>query len=390
MSKVLEVLEVLDVLEGLPVPLSTSSTQSTLSTLASIARRRLASQHLIAPTLSDPAELVRVFGAVQAQDYGGAKWALGMRTRGATDGSIERAFADGSILRTHVLRPTWHFVAPADIRWMLALTGPRVKATMAYYDRKLELDDALFRRSNDAIVRALRDGKQLTRSEIAQVLGRAGVNITGSQRLGHLLLRPELDGIICSGPRRGKQFTYALLDERVPHVPPKGRDESLLELTRRYFTTRGPATANDFAWWSGLTVTDARRGIELAGTALEREVIDDRVYWSDPTVPARSWRAPKVFLLPNYDELFIGHKDRSAIGERLASAHLVTGGNALIAHVIAVDGQLVGGWKRTLTKDSVTIEVRVPIRLSPPERRALDAAVKQHGEFLGVPATVRR
>ena len=351
-----------------------------------LARRRLARQHLINPTLLDPAEVVRVFGAVQAQDYGGAKWALGMRTRGATDGSIERAFADGSILRTHVLRPTWHFVTPADIRWMLALTGPRVKATMSYYDRKLELDDALFRRSNDAIVRALRDGKQLTRAEIAQALRRAKVDITGSQQLGHILLRPELDGIICSGARRGKQFTYALLDERVPPAPSMTRDEALLELTKRYFVTRSPATAHDFAWWSGLTVTDAKRGIEMAGSALEREVIDDRTYWAAPSVRPRSWKTPKVFLLPNYDELFIGHKDRNAFGKRLESAGLITGGSALIAHILVVDGQVVGGWKRTVTKDSVTIKLEVLTRLSSAERRALDAAIQSHGEFLGLAA----
>jgi hypothetical protein len=348
-----------------------------------IARRRLSRQHLINPSLSDPAEVVRVLGAVQAQDYGGAKWALGMRTRGATDASIERAFADGSIIRTHVLRPTWHFVTPADIRWMLALTGPRVKATMASYERKLELDDAFFRRSNAAIVRALRDGNQLTRAEIGQVLHRAGIEVGGSQRLGHILMRPELDGIICSGPRRGKQFTYALLEERVPAALAKSRDEALLDLTRRYFATRGPATANDFAWWSGLTVADARRGTEMAGSALEREVIDGRAYWSEPSVRMAAWRSPKVFLLPNYDEFFIGHKDRSAIGKRLESADLVTGGNALIAHVIAVDGQLVGGWKRAVTTDSVTIELRLLTRLSPAERRALGAAVKRHGEFRG-------
>ncbi len=350
-----------------------------------IARRRLARQHLISPALTDPAEVVRLLGAVQAQDFGGAKWALGMRTRGATDASIERAFADGAIVRTHVLRPTWHFVTPFDIRWMLALTGPRVKATMASYDRKLELDDALFRRTNAAIVRPLRDGKQLTRAEIGEALRQAGVVVGGSQRLGHILLRPELDGIICSGARRGKQFTYALLDERVPAAPARPRDEALIDLTGRYFATRGPATAYDFAWWSGLTVADARRGIEMSGSALEPEVIDGRPYWSAPSVRTVAWRSPKVFLLPNYDEFFIGLKDRGAIGKRLASAQLVTGGNALIAHVIAVDGQLVGGWKRTLTNDRVTIALRLLTRLSPSERRALDAAVKRHGEFLGLP-----
>ena len=347
-----------------------------------IARRRLALQHLIKPSLSDPADVVHRLGAVQAQDFAGAKWALGMRTRGSTDASIERAFADGSILRTHVLRPTWHFVTPADIRWMLELTGPRVKAAMAYYDRKLELDDSVFRRSNTAIVRALRDGKQLTRAEIAQVLGRAGVNVTGSQRLGHLLLRSELDALVCSGARRGKQFTYALLDERAPSLPTMSRDEALLELTKRYFATRSPATANDFAWWSGLTVSDAKRGAEMAG--LEREVIDDSVYWTDPSLPAPRRKVSSVFLLPNYDEYFIGFRDRSAFGERLPRTASSTVDDALFANVVVVDGQLVGGWKRTIKKDSVAIGFRLLARLTSTERRALHAAARRYAEFIGL------
>jgi winged helix DNA-binding protein len=346
-----------------------------------IARRRLAAQHLTKPVLTDPAAVVRMLGAVQAQDYGGAKWALGMRTRGATDGSIERAFAEGSILRTHVLRPTWHFVTPSNIRWMLGLTAPRVKAAMAYYDRKLELDDALFRRSNVAIVRALRDRKHLTRAEIADVLQRARINVSSSQRLGHLLLRPELDGLICSGPRRGKQFTYALLDERAPSAPGMSRDEALLELTKRYFATRGPASANDFAWWSGLTVADAKRGAEMA--ALEREVIDDRTYWSDPSVPVSPSRVLTALLLPNYDEYFIGFKDRSAIGKRLAATAAASVSDAPFPHVVVVDGQIVGGWKRTLTKDSVTIELRVLARLTAAENRAVATAARRYAEFLG-------
>jgi hypothetical protein len=252
------------------------------------------------------------------------------------------------------------------------------------------LDDAFFRRSNAAIVRALRDGKQFTRAELGQALRRAGIDVGGSQRLGHIMLRPELDAIVCSGSRRGKQFTYALLDERVPTAPAMSRDESLLELTRRYFAARAPATAHDFAWWSGLTVADARRGIEMAGATLEREVIDDRSYWSDPSIRTPPWRSPKVFLLPNYDEFFIGHKDRSALGKRLASTDLVTGGDALTAHVIAVDGQLVGGWKRTQQNDRVMIDLRLLTRLSAAERRALDAQVKRHGKFLGAPAAVHR
>ncbi|MDQ3998173.1 MAG: winged helix DNA-binding domain-containing protein, partial [Gemmatimonadota bacterium] len=311
-----------------------------------IALRRLVNQHLAAPTITTPAELVRALGAVQAQDYSGAKWGIGLRTRGVTDADVERAMTDGSIVRTHVLRPTWHFVAPADIRWMLALTAPRVKAATASYDRKLGLDDSIFRRTNAALTRALRDGTRLTRTELAHALRRARVDATGTQRLAHLVMRAELDGVVCSGGRRGKQFTYALLEERVPPAAPLDRDEALLELTKRYFATRSPATARDFAWWSGLTVGDATRGIQMAGPSLEREVVGDRAYWVDPSLRARSTTPPTAHLLPNYDEYFIGFRDRGAIGRRLQSVDLVTGGDALTAYVVAVDGQLVGGWKR--------------------------------------------
>lgn len=350
-----------------------------------IARRRLAAQHLTRPTLTDAAEVVRRLGAVQSQDYAGAKWAIAMRSRGVTDAGVERAFNEGRIIRTHVLRPTWHFVDPADVRWMLALTAPRIKGAMAYYDRKLELDDALFRRATAAIVGALRDGKHLTRTELARVLERARIDARG-QRLGHIMLRPELDGVICSGPRRGKQFTYALLEERVPPARSRDRDEALLELSRRYFTTRGPATPNDFAWWSGLTVADAKRGLEMMGASVEREMIDGQAYWSVPSTMKR-WRAPTAHLLPNYDEFFIGHKDRSAIGVRLASSALVTGGDALTAYVVAVDGQLVGGWKRTVAKGSVVVELRLLTKLTAAERRSLDAAVRGYGAFLGLRAS---
>jgi hypothetical protein len=353
-----------------------------------IARRRLINQHLTAATITTPAEMVRLLGAVQAQDYAGAKWALGMRTRGVDDAIVEQAMSDGSIIRTHVLRPTWHFVAPADIRWMLALTAPRVSAAMAPYNRKLELDTAVFRRSNAALTRALRDGKQLTRAELAAVLRWAHVNVDGTQRLGHLMLQAELDGIICSGARRGKQFTYALLEERVPPATPLDRDEALLELTKRYFATRSPATPHDFAWWSGLTVADAMRGIDVAGSALEREVIGDRTYWVDPSVRSRSKASPTAHLLPNYDEFFIGFKDRSAIGKRLKSSELVTGGDALTAHVVVVDGQLVGGWKRTLTKKAV-VELNLLTRLTEAEERAVAGAADAYGDFLKLPVELR-
>jgi winged helix DNA-binding protein len=354
-----------------------------------IARRRLANQHLMAATLTTPADVVRLLGAVQAQDYGGAKWAVALRTRGAVDGVVEQALTDGSIIRTHVLRPTWHFVTPADVRWMLALTAPRVKAAMAYYDRKLELDDTVFRRSNAAITRALRDGKHRTRAELSQLLRRARIDVTSGQRLGHLVMRAELDGLICSGARRGKQFTYALLEDRVPPAAALDRDEALLELAKRYFTTRSPATANDFAWWSGLTVADATKGIRMAGSHLEREIVDGQTYWFDASQRSRSKQPLTAHLLPNYDEYFIGFRDRSAIGRRLESSELATGGDAATAHVVVVDGQLVGGWKRTLEKTRVVVQLNLLAHLTAAEERAVASAAEAYGRFLGLPVDLR-
>ncbi len=333
--------------------------------------------------------MVRALGAVQAQDYGGAKWALSQRTTGITDALIERELDSGAIVRTHVLRPTWHVVVASDLRWMLALTAPRVIQATAYYNRQLELTPAVFLRSNAAIARALRGGKALTRLELREALERASVKTVTTQRLGHLMLQAELDALICSGPRRGKQFTYALLDERIPASAPLQRDEALLELARRYFATRGPATVHDFAWWSGLTIADVRRAIDIAGTLLERQDRGKKTYWLLRDRPALPRTKRTVHLLPNYDEYFIGYRDRSAIGQRIGNTKAVTGGNALIAHVIAVDGQLVGGWRRTMDKRGVLLEADLVVPLKREERTALVAEARRFGDFLGVPVEVK-
>ena len=352
-----------------------------------IARQRLAGTFLTTNPWTTARDVVRALGAVQAQDYEGAKWALSMRTTGLSDESIEREFAAGSILRTHVLRPTWHFVDPEDIRWMLALTGPNVVKRMATYDRQLEISEADFRRSNAALARALRDGAHLTRAELKEVLSRAKVGTLGVQRAAHLIMRAELDAIICSGPRHGKQFTYALLDERVPPAPTKDRDEALLELTRRYFRTRSPATAQDYSWWSGLGMADIRRGIDLARTELEQVTIDGKIYWS-AGVSSATRPAPSAHLLPNYDEFFIGYRDRSAIGNRVASVTSVTGWGSFIAHVVAVDGQLVGGWKRLPGRGKVMLRFTLVASLTPAERARVLGQARRFAAFAGLPVEV--
>jgi Winged helix DNA-binding domain len=354
----------------------------TRMTNSEIVRKRLQNQHLSGAWFKQPAEIVQWLGAVQAQDYAGAKWALGVRLPSSTDGEVERAFTDGTILRTHVLRPTWHFVAPADIRWMLALTAPRVHALNAPYYRKCELDQRMFRRSRKALTKALEGGRQLTRDELRAAFARAGIPTDGDLRMGYLMANAELDGIVCSGARRGKQFTYALLEERVPRAKTRERDEALCELIRRYFASRGPATLRDFVWWSGLTMADAKRGVEAAKSHLEHAAHNGQAYWFAPATPFNSGAFQKAYLLPNYDEYGIGYRDRSAIFDSERASQLV------FNHLIFINGKLAGTWKRTLKKDSVSLETNTFERLTKTESRAVAAAARRYGDFLSLPVVM--
>jgi hypothetical protein len=341
--------------------------------------RRLHNQKLARTPFRSPGEVVAWLGAVQAQDYGGARWALGQRAKGLTDADVEQAFDEGLILRTHVLRPTWHFVTPPDIRWMLALTAPRVHALMAHHDRRLELDRATFARSRRALERALRDRQWKTRTELGAVLGRAGVAASG-QRLGHLMMNAELGGVVCSGPRRGKQFTYALLEERAPRAPARPRDEALAELARRYFQSHGPATLNDFAWWSGLTRRDARAGVEAVRPALRHETLGKRTYFLEPSQGRWTSVDGLAHLLPNYDEYLIAYKDRGP--QVLPHAGTAASrSDGAYAHHLILGGRLAGAWRRAERSRDVLVEVLPYARLTRDEERALRAAVERYGRF---------
>jgi hypothetical protein len=350
-----------------------------------VAASRLHHQRLMRTRLGDPAGVVRWLGAVQAQEYPSAKWGLGLRGAGFGDAEVEAAFNRGAILRTHLLRPTWHFVTPADIRWMLALTGPRVQAVCASYYRKREIDGPLFARSRKAIERALRDGRSLTRPELGAVLGRAGIEAR-TQRLAFLMLHAELEGVICSGPRRGKAFTYALLDERVPRATQLSADEALAELTRRYFTSHGPATVRDFSWWSGLTKGAIRRGIEMLGREISSAEVDGLTLWfterSSPRQPAR----PSAHLLPIYDEFLIAYQDRMFLRRESATQGFY--GRDGLNHYLIVDGRLAGSWKRSDRGDAVSVTIALAGRLSRPEMEAVRSAAKQFERFVGLPVPV--
>jgi hypothetical protein len=353
-----------------------------------IAKRRLANQGLLKPTLKKASEVVATLGAVQAQDYGASKWGIAQRTRGLADSEIEKEIDDGAIVRTHILRPTWHFVAAADVGWMLALSAPRVHAANAYWYRWLEVDEAVARRSRTVLTKALR-GKQLTRVELGHVLGRAKIQITNPRRLACIVMRAELDGVICSGARRGKQFTYALLEERVAKPTALEREAALFELARRYFTTRGPATVDDFAWWSGLAKADAKRGVEAAATQLGHESIEGRSYWFPAAERAVRISSSLAHLLPNYDEYFIGLKDRSAFGARLKASGVEARIDGLSGNVLIVNGQIVGGWRRTLVGRTAVVELKSLIRLREAERRAVGVAAQRLGRFFGLSVEIR-
>jgi hypothetical protein len=351
----------------------------------SIAQRRLARQRLVGQPLVTPAEVVAWLGAMQSQDYFGALWSLGMRLEHATEATVEAAFNAGDILRTHALRPTWHFVAPADIRWLLELTAPRVKAASAYMLRKVELDDRMCGRCNAIIANAVQGGNYLTRVEIGVALAAAGIHVDG-MRLTYIAMNAELDAVICSGPRRGKQFTYALLAERAPQARSLARDAALAELTRRYFTGHGPATARDFAWWSGMTLADAQAGIALVQGELTRATIDGQTYWfaadtSPVTDPSRA-----ALLLPTYDEMLIGY---AGFGEALTGGQ-AAGRNETFTATIALEGQVVGNWRRTLTPKAVVVATRPFAPLAAEAETSLTEALARYGAFLGKTVEQRR
>ena len=352
-----------------------------------IVSERLHNQRLSTPQFRRPVDVVRWMGAVQAQDFNAAKWALGLRMRMATDQTIEDAFNNGEIIRTHLLRPTWHFVTPEDIRWLLQLTGPRVLLKCGSAFRRFELDATVFKKSNRALINALKGGKHLTRPELRTMLQRSGVATDDGIRFQHILIRAELDGIVCSGPRKNKQFTYALLEERVPPAKPLTRDEALVELTRRYFSSHGPANLQDFIWWSGLTTADARRGIGLLDSDLRTATVAEKTYYtasakllSAKIRPSKN-RAPQAHhppnLLPAFDEYNVAYKDRSIVND------LIPNWNALGPTVI-IDGKVVGTWKASVNKTTVTIDIHSARDLKKSETVSIEQAADRYAAFLGL------
>ena len=354
----------------------------------SVAHRRLRNQRIAGSTFDTPGEVVSWLGTVQAQDYLGALWAVGLRMRSAAEGDVERALAERTIVRTWPMRGTLHFVAAADVRWMLELMTPRVvAASAARLQRDYELDDAVFARGRDVLVNALQGGRQLTRNAIYETLESARISASGQRGL-HIVWRLAQEGLLCFGAREGKQPTFVLLDEWVPDARLLERDEALAELARRYFTGHGPATAQDFAWWSGLAATDAKAGLEMAKLHLIDEVIDGKTYWFSSSTPMANDASPHACLLPAYDEYTVAYKDRGAVLDPV-HAKRPDSGSGIFHPTMILDGQVVGTWKRALEKRSVAITLRPFDPLKKTGRNAFAKAARRYGEFLGLSAAVR-
>jgi hypothetical protein len=331
-----------------------------------IPKRRTSAQYLARPH-ANALDLIKSLGALQAQEYVPALWAVGLRARSATEASIEALVTSGKIVRTHPMRGTHHFVHADDARWLIALMGPLMIQRNQRRNRELDLDEKTLTKAMNVLAKALAGGHHLARAAVADVLRRAKISSEG-QRLAHIIYRAELEGLVCSGTRKGKQVTIALLSERAPDAKPKAREASLEELATRYFTTRGPATRADFTWWCQLPASDIRAAMESA------KLDTDGAYF---TKGERAGTAPRALLLPPYDEYTVAYRDRSAAGSPPAKS-ATFGESTLLGPNIVVNGRVVGSWRR----DRKRIATKLWSKLAPKDRVSVEKAIARYVDFV--------
>jgi len=350
-----------------------------------IANQRLLNQQISDPTFRSPEKLLSHLGAIQAQDFAMAKWAIGSRIPGLAEADVEKSFEKGTIVRTHILRPTWHLVAAEDLRWMLELTAPHVRRIVNSYSQKLELTDALLSKTRKIIEKSLSGNNHLTRKEIMQILSENGINSDG-WRSSHIMFDAELSGLVCNGINKGKQFTYSLIDETIKKHNSFSGDEALAELTFRYFNSRGPATIPDFCWWSGLTLTKARKGVELNSQKLHQFIKENQTYYFTGNL-TESKPDKTIYFLPAFDEFLIAYKDRSA---SMDTSHYkkVIAGYGIFKPLMIQNGFVKGTWQRTVKKDEVHIQLSFIDKVNKSEFEKFAKASEDYGNFLGKKVTV--
>ena len=316
---------------------------------------RLISQQLVDPHYKKVKDLVAWMGAIQAQDYNMAKWAIGIRLPGSTEKMVEKAIEKGEIIRTHVLRPTWHFIASEDVYWLLELTGPHIQTKLKTRQKHLELTEKIIRKSHKLFEKALEGGEHLTREELMYILTKAKI-IISDNRSSHLLVSAELEGIICNGAPRAKKQTYALLEKRVPRLIQLNREEALAKLAGKYFQSHGPATVQDFIWWSGLPAGDGKKALEMIKASLMAETIKKQTYWFPSSFSFRLKDKQPIYLLPAYDEFIVSYRDRTAIFEPEHHNKSISK-NGIFYPVILKKGLATGTWRPVREKGSLTVEV---------------------------------
>jgi hypothetical protein len=353
-----------------------------------LGRLRLHSQ-LVSPTrpgLPEPVDVVRWMTAMQAQDFPGARWAVGLRLPGSTDATIESALADGNIVRSWPLRGTLHFVAGEDLHWMLSLTRNRMVKRSASTFARERLTIAVLERAEGAARAALTGGGVLSRDELYELLTESGVSPLGQARYHALWYLCQV-GALCLGPPRGKTQTFVLLDEWVKQPRRLGRDEALAELALRYFLSHGPATDRDFSWWSSLTLADARNGLAEVRSRLRHLQVDGNDYYCSPDLPDSPPPAG-TRLLPGFDEFLLGYTDRTVALAEEHSPLVFPGKNGMFLPTIVVDGAVAGVWKRTMTVRQVTFSLEPFAPLPPAATSAMREAADEYAAFVGLDSRV--
>jgi hypothetical protein len=341
---------------------------------------RLQNQKIAVSKFGKVQDLVSWMGAMQAQDFEMAKWGIGIRIPNSTVETITDAFRNGEIIRTHLLRPTWHIVSSSDIYWILGLTAPHIKQLLRSRHRNLELSESTINKSKLVVEKLLVGGKHLTREEIMFQLRMAGISTEG-QRASHLMMICELDGILCSGKPNEKNQTYTLLEEWVPKTSSFNREAALAELAKRYFNSHGPATIQDFIWWSGLPVKDAKNALEMIKSNFISEKINELIYWHSGSIPNSDFQEGKAYLIAAYDEFIISYRDRSA--SLLAADHKkAISDNGLFRPIVVVDSKVCGTWKRQQMKDKILIFPEYFRPITPKEKEQIEIAAKLYGRFL--------
>jgi hypothetical protein len=353
-------------------------------TASIISHQRLLNQHIHGAQFHSVKHLVHWMGAIQAQDYTMAKYGIGIRLKNSTDKAVEDAINKAQIIRTHVLRPTWHFVAAQDIRWMLELTAKNLRRALSSNHKRLELDDKIFRKCNTIIEKLLRGGNHLTRKEIMSALEKKGIK-TNSERALQIMFRAETDLVVCNGIKRDQQFTYALFDERVLSTKKFTKEEALAELAQRYFLSHGPATLQDFVWWSGLSVTDARNGLEAIKSKLTPEKFKDKVFWFR-TTDIKQIAANKIIFLPSYDEFLISYKSREVSIDPQHTSHTFTN-NGIFNPIIVHKAKVIGIWKPQFKK-GISIKEHFFVKPGEKQKQLCLKAAKEFMKFMQTDAGI--